>query len=73
MSPLIDIANVTIEYPGNGARILALDGATLRVDAGETVGRVGESGSGKTTLGLLAGRLLPRSARVTSGQVRIDG
>lgn len=73
MSPLIDIANVTIEYPGNGARILALDGATLRVDAGETVGLVGESGSGKTTLGLLAGRLLPRSARVTSGQVRIDG
>ena len=73
MSPIIDIENVTIEYPGNGTRVLALDGATLRIDAGETVGLVGESGSGKTTLGLLAGRLLPRSARVTSGQVRIDG
>jgi len=73
MSPIIDIENVTIEYPGNGARVLALDGVSLRVEAGETVGLVGESGSGKTTLGLLAGRLLPRSARVTGGQVRIDG
>jgi peptide/nickel transport system ATP-binding protein len=73
MSPIIDIDNVTIEYPGNGARVLALDGASLRVEAGETVGLVGESGSGKTTLGLLVGRLLPRSARVTGGQVRIDG
>ncbi len=69
MNPIIDIDNVTIEYPG----VRALDGATLRVEAGETVGLVGESGSGKTTLGLLAGRLLPRSARVTSGQVRVDG
>lgn len=73
MSPILDVENVTIEYPGNGARVLALDGATLRIDAGETVGLVGESGSGKTTLGLLAGRLLPRSARVTSGQVCVDG
>lgn len=73
MSPIIAIDNVTIEYPGNGTRVRALDGATLRVDAGETVGLVGESGSGKTTLGLLAGRLLPRSAKVTGGQIRIDG
>lgn len=69
MNPIIDIDNVTIEYPG----VRALDGATLRVDAGETVGLVGESGSGKTTLGLLVGRLLPRNARVSSGQVRVDG
>lgn len=73
MSPIIDIDNITIEYPGNGTRVRALDGATLRVDAGETVGLVGESGSGKTTLGLLAGRLLPRSAKVTGGQIRVDG
>lgn len=73
MNPIIDIENVTIEYPGKGAPVRALDGATLRVDAGETVGLVGESGSGKTTLGLLAGRLLPRSAMVTGGRVRVDG
>jgi peptide/nickel transport system ATP-binding protein len=73
MSPILDIENVTIEYPGNGARVLALDGASLRINAGETVGLVGESGSGKTSLGLLAGRLLPRSAMVTGGQVRVDG
>jgi oligopeptide/dipeptide ABC transporter ATP-binding protein len=55
----------------NGVR--ALDGATLTVSAGETVGIVGESGSGKSTLGSAVGGLLPSTATIAAGEVRIDG
>jgi len=44
--------------------IKAVDGVTVTVRAGETVGVVGESGSGKTTLGLGLLRLLPSTGSI---------
>jgi ABC-type dipeptide/oligopeptide/nickel transport system ATPase component len=70
---MIEIQDLVVDYLTGDEVNRALDGATLRVGAGETVGLVGESGSGKSTLGLVLGRLLPRNARYTSGGVRVDG
>jgi peptide/nickel transport system ATP-binding protein len=70
MTEVLEVDALEVDYE-NGVR--ALDGATLTVSAGETVGIVGESGSGKSTLGAAIGGLLPSSARLTSGEVRVDG
>lgn len=52
-----------------GNEVRAVDGVTLSVYRGETLGVVGETGSGKTTLG----RLLIGLERPTSGSVILDG
>ena len=71
-TPLLDIKDLVVEYPGKGFRaqpFRALKGVSLDILPGETVGLVGESGSGKTTLGRAALGLAP----VTEGSIVIDG
>jgi oligopeptide transport system ATP-binding protein len=52
-----------------GRNIHAVDGVSLTVGSGETLGLIGESGSGKTTLGWLVCRL----HSVTGGRIRFGG
>ncbi len=53
--------------------IKAVDGLTVQVRAGQTLGIVGESGSGKTTLGLAVLRLIASQGAITFQGRRIDG
>jgi ABC-type glutathione transport system ATPase component len=74
---LVEIRELTKVFPlgesmfGGGAKgeVRAVDGVSLDVHAGETLGLVGESGSGKSTLG----RLVLRLIEPTSGSVHFDG
>ena len=67
---LLEIRELDIRYP-EAARP-AVDGLTLEIGSGESVGLVGESGSGKTQTALAILGLLPANARV-SGSIRFDG
>src|SRR3546814_1948403 len=53
--------------------IKAVDGISIEVREGQTVGVVGESGSGKTTLGLALLRLISSDGPIAFEGRRIDG
>jgi microcin C transport system ATP-binding protein len=57
----------TVDY------IKAVDGLSMKLRAGETLGVVGESGSGKTTLGLAILRLVSSEGPIAYVGKRIDG
>ncbi len=64
---LVEFRNAGLRYNDTGDP--ALQGVSLRVRAGETVGVIGGTGSGKTTLV----NLIPRFYDATEGQVFVDG
>jgi peptide/nickel transport system ATP-binding protein len=51
----------------------AVDGVTLHVDEGETLGVVGESGSGKTMTALSIMNLLPNGGHIVGGSISLGG
>src|SRR5437870_2166866 len=74
---LISIRDLKVHFPlarsawfgGSQSIVKAVDGASLDIRAGETLGLVGESGCGKSTLG----RAILRLTQPTSGQVLFRG
>jgi branched-chain amino acid transport system ATP-binding protein len=68
---LLEVQEITVRY---GGAVLALDGVSLDVDAGETVALLGANGAGKTTLLRAAGGLLAyHGGTVATGAIHFDG
>jgi oligopeptide/dipeptide ABC transporter ATP-binding protein len=74
--PLLAVSQLTKHFPirrglfgREAGAVRAVDGVSLHVARGETLGIVGESGCGKTTLG----RCILRLIEPTSGQIHFDG
>ncbi|OKJ58107.1 ABC transporter ATP-binding protein [Streptomyces sp. CB02115] len=72
-APLLEAVGLRREFGRGSGRVAAVDGVSLTVHAGRTLGIVGESGSGKTTLGRMLVRLLdPTAGRLRYGGREID-
>ncbi len=72
-TPLLEVDDLAVQFGTEAAPVRAVDGLSFSLEAGETVVLVGESGSGKSMAALAITRLLPATARITSGAVRLEG
>jgi len=73
MQPLLDIENLKTVFNTAKGTIKAVDGVSLTLSKGETLGVVGESGCGKTMLALSLMRLIPANGRIAEGRAVFEG
>jgi peptide/nickel transport system ATP-binding protein/oligopeptide transport system ATP-binding protein len=70
---LLRIEDLRTVFRSSNGDIAAVDGVTLDVPRGKTLGIVGESGCGKSMLSLSIMRLVPQPGRIAQGSVMLDG
>ena len=71
---MLEIKDLSVVYETDLETVYAVNGVTLSLEKGATLGLVGETGAGKTTLALTLMRLLPeRTGKVTSGSITFEG
>lgn len=71
---LLKVNDLVVEYVSDKKAVQAVNGVTLELNKGETLGLVGETGAGKTTIAKAILRILPDpQAKVKSGEIFFDG
>ena len=73
-APLLEVKGLTTDFHTRNGVIRAVDGVSLVINSGETLGVVGESGSGKSVTALCVMRLVPQPpGRIVAGAIRYQG
>ncbi|MBI3029029.1 MAG: ABC transporter ATP-binding protein [Candidatus Rokubacteria bacterium] len=71
---LLTVTNLKTHFFTDEGVVRAVDGVSLTIDKGETLGVVGESGCGKSVTALSIMRLIPQPpGRIVEGEIRYDG
>src|SRR5215213_6840413 len=71
--PLLEIQNLSVEFPNSSGVLRAVDGVSLTLDEGEILGVVGESGSGKSVTMLALMGLVAYPGRVRADRLAFAG
>jgi ABC-type dipeptide/oligopeptide/nickel transport system ATPase component len=70
---LLDVSELRTYFFTEAGVVKAVDGISVDVNDGETIGLVGESGSGKSVTAQSALRIVPRPGRIVGGSIKFDG
>jgi oligopeptide transport system ATP-binding protein len=73
VSRILEVKQLSAQFPLNQKIIKAVDSVDLYIDEGETVGLAGESGCGKSTLAFSMMQLVPPPGKIVSGEVFFRG
>lgn len=73
MAELLEIRNLSVSFDTPAGEVEAVRNVSLTLREGEVLALVGESGCGKSVLCKAIMKLLPRTARIKSGSVLVDG
>jgi peptide/nickel transport system ATP-binding protein len=72
-TPLLEVRDLRVEFPGRRGTLRALDGVAFDIAAGEVLGVVGESGAGKSLTGAAIIGLLDPPGRIAGGEILLEG
>ena len=73
MTALLDVRELSVDFPTRRGRLHALDRVSLSIEPGEILGVVGESGAGKSLTGAAIIGLLEPPGVIVGGQVSLEG
>lgn len=72
--PLLEIKDLVVKYITDMTTVNAVNGVSLSIKRGETLGLVGETGAGKTTIAKAIMRILPDPpSKICGGEIYFDG
>lgn len=66
---LLEVNNLTVDFTTEEGVFKAINGISYSLERGQCLGIVGESGSGKTVSSLALMRLIPRSGKISGGEL----
>ena len=73
-SNFLEVKDLVVEYTSDGEIVHAVNGISLSLKKGETLGLVGETGAGKTTIAKAILKILPDPpAKIRNGEIILDG
>ena len=71
---LLEVKNLHIHYSTDEGVVRALNGASITIEEGKTLGLVGETGAGKSTLARGILRLIPDPpGKIIDGEILFEG
>lgn len=70
---ILQINNLKTSFFTDGGEVKAVDGVTLGIPKGETIGVVGESGCGKSVMALSVLRLVDKPGKIIGGEILLNG
>ena len=74
MANFLEVKDLVVEYTQNKQIVHAVNGVSLSLEKGKTLGLVGETGAGKTTIAKSIMRILPDiAAHIRGGEVWLNG
>ena len=70
---LLEVTDLRTYFFTEAGVVKAVDGISVLVEEGKTIGLVGESGSGKSVTAQSVLRIVPRPGRIVGGTIKFDG